>query len=342
MTKNKLHCSVKEVGNTPDETIKDRSEHVPDDSIVAANAVSDEQLALTAELEALKLTLAESEARNKHCFSYNTSLMIEIDAVKRERDLLKDKLKKNKISSDTLDNKKCMFYTGVPTIQLFAFILSLVQNFIKPMKSLSKADQVLVTLMKIRLGLKNADLAYRFHVCASTISQVINNCILVLATRMRFMIHWPTVFEVRKNLPKVFRRKKYSNCIVIIDCTEIFTERPYNLSARAKTWSNYKHHHTLKFLVGITPYGAVSFLSSCFGGRVSDKEITARSGFYDKLRHGDMVMADRGFTIQAELAKKGATLEIPPFIAGQNQLAGKTVRGDRRLSNLSIHVERAI
>ena len=49
-----------------------------------------------------------------------------------------------------------------------------------------------------------------------------------------------------------------------------------------------------------------------------------------------------GFTIQAELAKKGATLEIPPFIAGQNQLAGKTVRGARRLSNLSIHVERAI
>ena len=53
-------------------------------------------------------------------------------------------------------------------------------------------------------------------------------------------------------------------------------------------------------------------------------------------------MADRGFTIQAELANKGATLEIPPFIAGQNQLPGKTVRGARHLSFLCIHVGRAI
>ena len=53
VTKNKLDCSVKEVDNNPDETIEERPENTPEnDSIV----VNDEQLALTAELEALKLT----------------------------------------------------------------------------------------------------------------------------------------------------------------------------------------------------------------------------------------------------------------------------------------------
>ena len=38
-------------------------------------------------------------------------------------------------------------------------------------------------------------------------------------------------------------------CVVIIDCFEIFIERPMNLKARAQTWSNYmyKHHNTVKF-----------------------------------------------------------------------------------------------
>ena len=56
----------------------------------------------------------------------------------------------------------------------------------------------------------------------------------------------------------------------------------------------------------------LSFLSKCWGGRVSDKEITDKSGFYDKLEYGDLVLADRGFLIQ-ELAVRGASLAIPAF-----------------------------
>ena len=36
-------------------------------------------------------------------------------------------------------------------------------------------------------------------------------------------------------------------------------ERPRNLTARAKTWSNYKHNNTIKYLIGISPAGAVIF-----------------------------------------------------------------------------------
>ena len=54
---------------------------------------------------------------------------------------------------------------------------------------------------------------------------------------------------------------------------ENFIERPSNLLARAQVRSNYKHHCTAKFLIGITPQGTISYVSKCTGGRTYDKEI---------------------------------------------------------------------
>ena len=98
----------------------------------------------------------------------------------------------------------------------------------------------------------------------------------------------------------------------------------------------------MKYLIGITPAGAVSFLSQGWGGHVSDKEITLKSRFLDYLQHGDCILADRGFTIAEELASCGATLKIPHFTKGKIQMSGKEVDASRKISNVRIHVERVI
>ena len=46
----------------------------------------------------------------------------------------------------------------------------------------------------------------------------------------------------------------------------------------------------MKFLIGIAPNGAISFLSEGWCGRASDKRITVESGFLEKLEYGDVVL----------------------------------------------------
>ena len=78
----------------------------------------------------------------------------------------------------------------------------------------------------------------------------------------------------------------------------MFIEHPSNLLARACIWSSYKHHNTIKLLIGITPQGVVSYISDAWGGRVSDKLLTEHCGILNKLLPGDIiVLADRGLKL---------------------------------------------
>ena len=53
--------------------------------------------------------------------------------------------------------------------------------------------------------------------------------------------------------------------------------------AREKTFSSYKHHNTIKVLIGITPQGIVSFISEAHGGKASNKFIMNDCGLLRKL-----------------------------------------------------------
>ena len=185
------------------------------------------------------------------------------------------------------------------------------------------------------------DLSYRFHVSVVVVSNIFHRWLDVMSRELKQLIVWPDREIVLKTLPACFR-PKYTRTTCIIDCSEIFIERPSSLSARAETYSNYKSHNTVKFLVAVSPTGAVTFISKCWGGRVSDRHLTVHSGFLDNLKYGDLVLADRGFDISDDLALIGASLSIPPFTRGKAQLSQREVETARRFSRVRIHVERAI
>lgn len=71
-------------------------------------------------------------------------------------------------------------------------------------------------------------------------------------------------------------------------------------------------------MVGITPWGAFSFISKLWTGSASDRHITQESGLLDLLEEGDHVMTDRGFTIVDLLTKTKVVLNMPPLSKGSN------------------------
>ena len=110
---------------------------------------------------------------------------------------------------------------------------------------------------------------------------------------------------------------------------------------QSETWSDYKYHNTWKLLVGVTPNGQVTFLSDLWGGRVSDKQITRESGVLDLLEPGDNVMVDRGFDI-SNLVLDGVSVNMPPFLAGREQMTAAETEETMSIAAVRIHVERAI
>ena len=129
---------------------------------------------------------------------------------------------------------------------------------------------------------------------------------------------------------------------VIIDCFEVFIEKPSNLLAGDQTFSNYKHHNTIKILIGITPQGSISFVSESQRERTSDKFLTENCGFLDKLVPEDVVMADRAFTVAESVGMRQARPVIPAFTKGKSQLDPVDVEKNGGTANVRIHVERVI
>ena len=125
-------------------------------------------------------------------------------------------------------------------------------------------------------------------------------------------------------MPRAFTIK-YPSTRVIIDATEIYIEKPNIPELQQLTFSSYKNHNTYKGLIGISPSGAVVFVSDLYPGCISDKELTRCSGLFDLLDRDDSVMADRGFDIEEDLALLGVRLNIPPFLKGKNNLVLKNL-----------------
>ena len=168
------------------------------------------------------------------------------------------------------DDDKVKFYTGLPSyeilIKTFSFIAPHATRQFSRAR-LSKFQEFIMVLMKLRLNVPHQDLAYRFGVSRFVVSRVFNSWIEVMDIRLSPLIVWPERKDLQKTMPKCFIDAFGLKTTVIIDCFEIFIDRPTNLLARAQTFSNYKHHNTVKVLIGITPQGSISFVSKAWVGR---------------------------------------------------------------------------
>ncbi|XP_076135036.1 uncharacterized protein LOC143117291 [Alosa pseudoharengus] len=241
------------------------------------------------------------------------------------------------------DDEKVKYYTGLPNFAIFqAMLLNILPYIHQGKRKLTAFQCVLLTLMRLRLDLPFQHLSHLFQVHRTTVGVAFQQTIEVLYARLSPIVHWPSRDCLMVSMPHQFIESFGKHVAAIVDCFEIFIEKPSNLHARAQTFSQYKHHHTMKYLIVITPQGFISFVSKGWGGQTSDKHLTENCGFLDKLLPGDIVLADRGFNIRESVGMMCAEVKIPAFTRGRAQLDAKDVEETRAIAHLRIHVERVI
>ncbi|XP_053176090.1 uncharacterized protein LOC128359792 [Scomber japonicus] len=269
----------------------------------------------------------------------------EINRLLEENRNLKRKLAEKEFTEEFLkrDDSRVKYYTELPNYETFNVLLSHVTPFLpQGTRKLTPFQMILVTLMCLRLDLPLQHIGHLFDVHRGTVSAAFHKTLNVLYARLAPIVHWPDRDSLQVSMPHQFSETFGNRVAAIIDCFEVFIKRPSNLQARAQTFSHYKHSHTLKYLIGITPQGVISFISKGWGGRTSDKRITEECGFLDKLLPGDLVLADQGFDIKESVGMVCAEVKTPAFTKGQRQLDAKDVEETRSLAHLRIHVERVI
>lgn len=234
------------------------------------------------------------------------------------------------------------FYTGLPGFDVLNTTIRFVSPFVsRKSKTLTLFQEFVMVLIKLRLILPLQDLAFQFGVSLSTVSRTFTAWLTVMDVRLSHLIRWPERDELWCTMPMCFQFS-FGKKTIITDCFEVFIERPSNLLARSQTFSNYKYHNTVKVLIRITPQGSVCFTSKAWGGQTSDKYLTERCGLLDNLKAGDLVLADRGFTIRESVALYQAQLAIPAFTKGKNQLDPFDVERTRGIADVRIHMARVI
>ena len=128
----------------------------------------------------------------------------------------------------------------------------------------------------------------------------------------------------------------------IADATEIFIQAPKHYLLQRLTWSNYKHHNTLKALVVIVPNSDIIFISLAYPGSISDKEIIKQSGYLDMMEPYTELMVDKGFEISKECAAKRLYVLVPPGKGGSSQMLPSEVTKTNKIAKTWIFVEQVI
>ena len=85
-----------------------------------------------------------------------------------------------------------------------------------------------MVLIKLWLNVSFQDLACRFNISLSSVSRIFNSWMTVMDARLSCFINWPDRKDFWKTMPMCFQYAFGRKVTVIIDCLEVFIEKPTN------------------------------------------------------------------------------------------------------------------
>ncbi|XP_038151747.1 uncharacterized protein LOC119790307 [Cyprinodon tularosa] len=199
-------------------------------------------------------------------------------------------------------------------------------------------DELFLFLNYLSTGCTQRELGHKFNIHRATVSRIIVTWANFLYTLLGSVSIWMTTDAVKANRPVDFNGT-YENTHVILDCTEMRCQTPSSLLLQSEVFSTYKSHCTFKALIGMSPHGALTFVSALFEGSISDKEIFRQCGITSLLTPEMEAMVDKGFLIDELVSGK---VHRPAFLSKEEQMPEVDVLRTQSIARLRVHVERLI
>lgn len=220
----------------------------------------------------------------------------------------------------------CRLYTGLPSKQHFLALYSLLENI--PIKyyyrwkveKISKMDQLLMCLMKLRQNYPHTDLAVRFNISQATVTNIVITWVHLLHDILFKQLMGST--SCLRNCLTYFK-------IIVLDSTEmsVTVSRKTKLCQKSTSTSS-KHNNTWKAVIGVTPSGVITYVSTLYPGAMSDKNIVQHCGIMENLKAGDLILSDKGVLLN-DLLQPAVNLNVSHFIDMDNLETGNFVLADK-------------
>nr|XP_047127617.1 uncharacterized protein LOC124808519 [Hydra vulgaris] len=176
-----------------------------------------------------------------------------------------------------------------------------------PPRKLVSQDEMLLCLMKLRLGLLTTDLSDRFGISEGLCSSIFKSWLRALAEYLECFVYAPDIGTIIATTPERFHQ--FKNLFAIIYCSEIFIETPKDLELQS---------------------------------RISDKKITLDSKFLDLVPSYSTLMADKCFNLIEECVARKIYFITPSGRRGTSQMIASDVSKTSAIAKVRILVEQVI
>ena len=163
------------------------------------------------------------------------------------------------------------------------------------------------------------DLHYRFGISIKSVSEIFPTWLDRLEYCLGSLDKIPELDECLAQLMPESFKGGFEDIDLIIDCTEVWIQKPSDPIAQSATWSEYKEHNTGKILVGVTPVGFPRFVTDVQPGSISDDDITSTSGIVSLARRNKRLLADKGWLCNGD--KLGLIIEMQDRLKSKMQFS---------------------
>ena len=158
------------------------------------------------------------------------SMQHEINRLLEENRELTKKLADKELTQGCLegDDDKVRYYTGLESFSTFITLLNHLAPYL-PQASrqlLSLFQMLFLVFLRLRLDLSIQHIAYLFGMHRTTAANYFMDTVSVMHRRPSPLIHWPDRDSLRRSMPHQFVEVYGNRVAVIVDCFEIFIERP--------------------------------------------------------------------------------------------------------------------